>query len=71
MIDMCLCFVDYEKAFDRVDWRIGVDWRDRSLIAMSDCIWVKEQLSELRENYLVAASLEGSSTRAFFVSITV
>ena len=36
-----MCFVDYEKAFDRVDWRkmmwmlknIGVDWRDRNLIA--------------------------------------
>ena len=35
-----ICFVDYEKAFDRVDWsilmtalkRIGVDWRDRRLI---------------------------------------
>ena len=36
-----LCFADYEKTFDRVDWRkmmwmlkdIGVDWRDRNLIA--------------------------------------
>ena len=35
-----VCFVDYEKAFDRVDWSkllkvlkdIGVDWRDRWLI---------------------------------------
>ncbi len=35
-----ICFVDYEKAFDRVDWkklinilrRMGVDWRDRRLI---------------------------------------
>src|SRR6218665_687574 len=35
-----VCFVDYEKAFDRVDWkklmnalrRIGVDWKDRRLI---------------------------------------
>jgi len=39
--DLCICFVDYEKAFDRVHWRkmmwmlkdIGVDWRDRNLIA--------------------------------------
>ena len=38
---VCICFVDYEKAFDRVDWRkmmwmfkdIGVDRRDRNLIA--------------------------------------
>ena len=38
--DIYICFVDYEKAFDRVDWkklmrilrRIGVDWRERRLI---------------------------------------
>src|SRR6218665_894241 len=38
--DIYVCFVDYEKAFDRVDWnklmnalrRIGVDWKDRRLI---------------------------------------
>src|SRR6218665_495580 len=35
-----ICFVDYEKAFDRVEWRrllhalrrMGIDWRDRRLI---------------------------------------
>jgi len=35
-----VCFVDYELAFDRVDWRkltsvllnIGVNWRDRRVI---------------------------------------
>jgi len=38
--DVYVCFVDFEKAFDRVDWVkmmeilriIGVDWRDRRLI---------------------------------------
>ena len=38
--DVYICFVDYEKAFDRVDWiklmgalrRLGVDWRERRLI---------------------------------------
>jgi len=35
-----VCFIDYEKAFDRIDWvklldilgNIEVDWRDRRLI---------------------------------------
>src|ERR1043165_3056160 len=38
--DVYVCFVDFEKAFDRVDWlkmmetlaSIQVDWRDRRLI---------------------------------------
>jgi Reverse transcriptase (RNA-dependent DNA polymerase)/Endonuclease/Exonuclease/phosphatase family len=38
--DVYICFVDYEKAFDRVDWRklmgilrrMGVEWRERRLI---------------------------------------
>jgi hypothetical protein len=38
--DIYICFVDFEKAFDRVNWvimmdilkNLGVDWRDRKLI---------------------------------------
>ena len=38
--EVYVCFVDYEKAFDRVDWkklmqaliRLGIDWKDRRLI---------------------------------------
>ena len=38
--DLFVCFVDYEKAFDRLNWKklmevladIGVDWKDRRLI---------------------------------------
>jgi hypothetical protein len=38
--DLFICFVDFEKAFDRIDWvkmlqilkSIGVDWKDRRLI---------------------------------------
>ena len=38
--NVCICFVDFEKAFDRVDWEkmmkvlqsMGVDWRDRGVV---------------------------------------
>ncbi len=38
--DVYICFVDFERAFDRVNWMkmmeilkcIGVDWRDRRLV---------------------------------------
>ena len=38
--EMCLCFIDWQKAYDRVDWtklleilrNIGVNWRERRLI---------------------------------------
>ena len=39
--NICICFVDFEKAFDIVNWEktmkvlpsIGVDWRDRRMIS--------------------------------------
>ena len=39
--ELCVCFIDWQKAFDRVNWtklmqilkRIGIDWRERSLIS--------------------------------------
>ena len=38
--ELCVCFIDWQKAFDRVNWtklmqilkRTGIDWRERSLI---------------------------------------
>ena len=56
-----VCFVDYEKAFDRVNWMkmmeilsdIGVDWRDRKLIMnlynkQSAFVRIGENLSKTR-----------------------
>ena len=39
--EMCVCFIEWQKAFDRVNWtklmqilkRIGVDWRERRLFS--------------------------------------
>ena len=39
--ELCVCFIDWQKAFDRVIWtklmqilkRIGIDWRERRLIS--------------------------------------
>ena len=39
--ELCVCFIDWQKAFDRVNWaklmqilkRIGIDWRKRRLIS--------------------------------------
>jgi len=39
--DLCICFIDWKKAFDRVNWtklmqilkRNGIDWRERRLIS--------------------------------------
>ena len=38
---LCICFIDWQKAFDRVNWtklmqilkRTGIDWRERRLIS--------------------------------------
>jgi len=48
-----ICFVDYEKVIDRMNWmkmmhilkNIGVDWRDRKLIQALYATWTKGQCS--------------------------
>jgi hypothetical protein len=50
--DVFVCFVDFEKAFDRVNWvkmmevlkKIGVDWKDRRMISTL----YMEQTAEVR-----------------------
>ena len=39
--ELCVCFIDWQKAFDCVNWtklmqilkRIGIDWRERRFIS--------------------------------------
>ena len=39
--ELCVCFIDWQKAFDSVNWtklmqtlkRTGIDWRERRLIS--------------------------------------
>jgi len=39
--ELCICLIDWQKAFDRVNWtklmqilkRTGIDWRERRLIS--------------------------------------
>ena len=39
--ELCICFIDWQKEFDRVNWtkliqilkRTGIDWRERRLIS--------------------------------------
>jgi len=39
--EVCVCFIDWQKAFDRVNWtklmqilkETGIDWRERRLIS--------------------------------------
>ena len=39
--ELCICFINWQKAFDRVNWttlmqilkRTGIDWRERILIS--------------------------------------
>jgi hypothetical protein len=43
--ELCACFIEWQKAFDRVNWTklmqilkgTGIDWRERRLV--SKCTW--------------------------------
>ena len=45
--ELCICFIDWQKAFDSVNWtkfmqilkRTGIDWHERRLI--SNCKWIR------------------------------
>jgi len=57
--ELSVCFMDWQKAFDRVNWtklmqilkKIGIDWRERRLISklyMVQCFKVRLNRGEIR-----------------------
>jgi len=57
--ELCVCFIDWQKAFDRVDWTklmqilkgTGIDWRERRLIGnlyMAQSVKVRLNRGETR-----------------------
>ena len=62
--DIYVCFVDFEKAFNRVDWTkllkvlkdIGVKWRDRRLIA---ALYMSQRVVERLKHRFTSTSVEG------------
>jgi hypothetical protein len=57
--ELSVCFIDWQKAFDRVTWtklmqiikETGIDWRERRLISnlyMAQCVKVRMYRGETR-----------------------
>ena len=59
--ELCVCFIDWQKAFDRVNWtklmqilnRIGIDWRERKLISKLYMDWTegRQEVCKLEEEF--------------------
>ena len=56
--ELCICFIDWQKVFDRVNWtklmqilkRTGIDWRERRLISklhMDQRVKVRQEVWKL------------------------
>lgn len=66
--DVYVCFVDFEKAFDRVDWgkllklmtEIGVDWKDRRAIAN---LYMKQEVMVKVDGEMSEAGIIGRGVR--------
>jgi hypothetical protein len=63
-VEVCVCFIDWQKAFDRVNWTklmqilkgTGIDWRERRLI--SNSAWLKVLKYDWTEERRVVWRLE-------------
>jgi hypothetical protein len=60
--ELCVCFIDWQKAFDRVNWTklmqvlkgTGIDWRERRLISKlhgSDWTEGRQEVCRLEEEF--------------------
>src|SRR5687768_2089473 len=78
--EVFICFVDFEKAFDRIGWRkmieilkeIGVDWKDRRLILnlyLNQTSLVKIQLEYSEEEEIGLLVRQGCSMSPLLFNI--
>jgi len=71
-----VCYIDYEKAFNCVDWtklmtilqNIGVDWRDRKFIWN---LYNKQLMLEFKTVFPLHVLLAEGKARMFTISIVV
>jgi hypothetical protein len=74
--DLCVCFIDWKKAFDRVNWNkltqilkgTGIDWRERliSNLYMAQSVKVRLNRGETR-----SVKIGRGGTRMLFVTSSV
>ena len=66
--EMYVCFIDFEKAFDRVKWdvlmrvlkKLGIDWRDRRMLAE---LYMKQEVLVRIEDEMTEPGMIGRGVR--------
>ena len=76
--ELCVCFIDWQKAFDHVNWTklvqilkgIGIDWRERRLISK---LYMEQKVKSTTgpRGDKKCADWKRSSTRMLFVTNSV